>query len=169
MEFWKKPRPRDAPKGKRRLPVPGARQSEPIDNVLPLREPELTCRSVRASPTSKRNKTYQGSPRDSKIKPRASLVAGTPATRTKATPLRRPLRNISAAASTGFNVSPARISPCKLATTHQKNELGENDDLDMTGVSTCDSDFFASNDQQLVAGVHGEVPQGTFDETTAEF
>ncbi|KAL8903415.1 MAG: hypothetical protein Q9207_003936 [Kuettlingeria erythrocarpa] len=169
MEFWRKPRPRDAPKGKRRLSVPAATQSELVDNVSPLREPEVTSRSVRASPTPKRSKTYQGSPRDRKIQPRVSIVAGTPATRMKPTPLRRPLRSIDTASSTGFNVSPARISPCKLATTHQKNQTGENDHLDMTGVSICDSDFFASNDQRLLAGVDGEVPQGTFDETTTEF
>lgn len=169
MEFWKKPRQRDAPKGKRRLPIPEATQRDLTDSVSPIREPEVTSRSIRASPTAKRSKKQQDSPKTSKMKPRASITARTPATRVKATPLRQPLRNISAASPTGFNISPARISPRKMATKHQENELGENEDLDMTGVSICDSDFFASNDQQLVAGVHREMPQGTFDDTTAEF
>lgn len=169
MEFWKKPRQRDALKEKRRLPIPEATQRGAIDNLSPFREAEVTSRFIRVSPTAKRSKQQQDSPKTNKLKPRASIAARTPATRIKATPLRQPLRNIGAASPTGFNISPARTSPRKMATKHQGDELGENDNLNMTGVSICDSDFFATNDQQLAAGIHGEISQGTFDDTTAEF
>lgn len=164
---------RNAPTEKRRLFAPRASQSDGTNSTVPVHEHEGTSRSTKASPNAKRSKLHQrlDAPRSSKNKVRPSIGARTSA-RIKATPSRRPLQSRDAgAAATETNVSPTRYSPQKMAMKQPFHEgvQDENVEIDMTGVSLCDSDFFGSNDQQLIAGIHDEMAQGTFDDTTAEF
>ncbi|KAL8655385.1 MAG: hypothetical protein Q9210_000919 [Variospora velana] len=176
VAFWNKPRVRNVPAGRRSILEPGASQGNPMDSNPPYQKHAVASSSIKTTPKAKRSRKHQrlDSPKPlSKNKNRLSVGATRTisAARGEATPFRPPLQDLKCGTTSAINVSPSRG---RLHETTRKRSIDleghdENVNLEMTGVSLCDSDFFGSADQQLLVGVHGEMPQNTIDDTTVDF
>ncbi|KAL9021841.1 MAG: hypothetical protein Q9185_000968 [Variospora sp. 1 TL-2023] len=176
MAFWNKPRIRNVPTGTRSIFEAGASQGDPMDNNSPYQEHAVASSSNKTTPKAKRSRKHQrlDSPKPlSKNKSRLSVGATRTisAARGKATPLRPALQDLKCGTTSAMNGSPSHETLHETTRKMSTNVEGhdENATLEMTEVSLCDSDFFGSGDQQLLVGVHGEMPQNTLDDTTVDF
>lgn len=147
-----------------------------MDNNSPYQEHAVASSSNKTTPKAKRSRKHQrlDSPKAlSKNKTRLSVGATRTisAARGKATPLRPALQDLKCGTTSAMNVSPSHgtlhETTRKLSTDVEGHD--EKVNLEMTEASLCDSDFFGSGDQQLLVGVHGEMPQNTVDDTTVDF
>ena len=163
MAFWSKQRRRNAA------------AEEPLEQrgFTTHRIPHQKHTSIRfpkESPEHKRSRTAR--PSSSSVlgrnKARMSTVPASSVRCNKATPMRRPLADVDAGLQTQLTISPTRSSPHKRASVQSldENHLDENMQPGMAEGSLCDSDFFASTDQQLIANIHEHA---RFDEDTTEF
>ncbi|KAL8655097.1 MAG: hypothetical protein Q9226_003173 [Calogaya cf. arnoldii] len=166
MAFWSKQRRRNAaaeePPEQRSSTTPGIPPHKRTSVRFPKESPEhkrsRTARPSSSSALSRSNTRMSGNRRD-------------PATCSKATPIRRPLADVDAGLQTRRKTSPTRSSPRK-GTPKQLLDAGyvdENTQPGMAEGSVCDSDFFASTDQQLIDDIHDDAPQFGLPDDTTEF
>ncbi|KAL8679211.1 MAG: hypothetical protein Q9186_004508 [Xanthomendoza sp. 1 TL-2023] len=175
MAFWSKPRRRNA------AAEEATQEGSPtLRTPTTSGKPQHKRRSVRfprESPQHKRSRTATelgSSNQGSNNRLRPSISAGEPATCNKATPMRRPLAGLDAGIQ-----SKRRMSPTRRGSQHKilnqawhEQHAGGNDENVNTGIgeaSLCDSDFFASADQQLIADIHDDAPSMEFSDETTEF
>lgn len=124
-------------------------------------------------PEAKRTKTRQrsSSRRHTADKARLLMGSGTPRSRKGSTLGRQPLQDLDIATQERSNIT---LVGKTLHTKTQKMPFhkdmnNENAGPELAGGSFCDSDFFASSDQNLIADIHAKEPQGVCDDTTMEF
>ncbi|KAL8699539.1 MAG: hypothetical protein Q9224_001365 [Gallowayella concinna] len=175
MAFWSKPRRRNA------AAEEATQEGSPtLRTPTTSGKPQHKRRSVRfprESPQHKRSRTATelgSSNQGSNNRLRPSISAGEPATCNKATPMRWPLAGLDAGIQ-----SKRRMSPTRRGSQHKilnqawhEQHAGGNDENVNTGIgeaSLCDSDFFASADQQLIADIHDDAPSMEFNDETTEF
>ncbi|KAL8854915.1 MAG: hypothetical protein Q9221_000422 [Calogaya cf. arnoldii] len=166
MAFWSKQRRRNAaaeePPEQRSSTTPGIPHHKRTSVRFPKESPEhkrsRTARPSSSSALSRSNTRMSGDRRDA-------------ATSSKATPIRRPLADVDAGLQTRRKTSPTRSSPRK-GTPKQLLDAGyvdENTQPEMAEGSVCDSDFFASTDQQLIDDIHDDAPHFGLPNDTTEF
>ncbi|KAL9060056.1 MAG: hypothetical protein Q9206_001214 [Seirophora lacunosa] len=176
MAFWNKQRPRNVPTEGRLVSERGISRGNSVDSNPPYQEHAAASSRNRMAPTAKRSRKHQHldspkPPSKNQARPSVGATRTTSAARGKATPFRRPLQELQCGMTSEMNVSPVggRLLESTPKMSLDAEGHDENVDLEMTGVSLCDSDFFGSADQQLLAGVRGEMAQNTSDDTTVEF
>ncbi|KAL8835143.1 MAG: hypothetical protein Q9170_003448 [Blastenia crenularia] len=169
MAFWNKQRRRNA-SIEEPITVPEDGNAE---NTRPQQEQQFAMQSRETSPEAKRTRTRQlsRSRRSTLNKVRPSVAADKPTFPVKSTSARQPLQDLEYRTQARFNVTP---SSKKSRHTTSKPGSGQdshdgNNGLEMAEGSFCDSDFFASADQHLVADIHSKQRQETSDDTTMEF
>ncbi|KAL8733647.1 MAG: hypothetical protein Q9166_002057 [cf. Caloplaca sp. 2 TL-2023] len=167
IAFWSKQRRRN-PTAEQRVDTPRGSKDDSHGHSPYHKGP--TMRFPRASPDHKRSTTTRHVESTVQARNRPRPFIGTPksATSNKARPMRRPLRDLDLALN---NISPTRNTSPKPAPTRLPEQYGrdENINSEMAEASFCDSDFFASTDQQLIADNHGGASRLGTDDTTAEF
>ncbi|KAL9029679.1 MAG: hypothetical protein Q9196_002103 [Gyalolechia fulgens] len=169
MAFWNKQRRRNGTiEGPLAVPKDdqGNRTSTSHQAVSPT-EPRET------PPGAKRTRTQQRFSSRRSIPDKAGPVmnVSTPGLGRKATSERQPLRDLDVSTEERLNITPmvnkARTKTPKTSLDKDRNH--DNTGLDIPEGSFCDSDFFASSDQRLIAGYHAKEPQEVSDDTTMEF
>ena len=169
MAFWNKQRRR----------ATAATQSEDSQSTKPNKlrrdhEP-TTVSSLSTTPTEAnqtrpyRRRSSQGRSVD---KARPSPDTQTPTVRTRTTSMRQPLRDLDLGLEQRFDPTSSGSKPYKSTQKSPRNIMNgydENAAPEVSEGSFCDSDYFASADQRLVADVHSRGLQAVSDDATMEF
>ncbi|KAL9600634.1 MAG: hypothetical protein Q9219_003067 [cf. Caloplaca sp. 3 TL-2023] len=172
MAFWNRQR-RRSPAVEQQFTIAEDSQRKVSNSRLSSPEPAASPLSSKAPPETKRMRTHQrySSRRSVVGKPRPLTNVETPAAGSKIAPLRQPLQDLDIASFERVNTiaTSNEAGTRKSVIVSGKDEDTENSGLGTVEGSFCDSDFFASADQHLVAGMHTGDAQGASDDTTMEF
>ncbi|KAL8714273.1 MAG: hypothetical protein Q9225_006613 [Loekoesia sp. 1 TL-2023] len=172
MAFWNKQRRRNTAV-ENPLIIPDDGQLNNASNTPPALEPAIATWSRETPPEAKRTRTHQhfSSRRSAVDKARSSIDIEPPAVHTKATSGRQPLQDLDVRTQERSNVTSKhnKAGTTTSKTPSVKDIPNENSGLERAEGSFCDSDFFASADQQLIAGIHAKEAQEASDDTTMEF
>ncbi|KAL8951422.1 MAG: hypothetical protein Q9222_002613 [Ikaeria aurantiellina] len=173
MSFWSKQRPRHDKIERDAIVARGNNVGDA--NQIQSRNPSTSAPLQQVSPYHKRNRRSHH--RSSSIRTKnfetAPADAENQGLRDEHTSVRRPLDCLNIGTQRGrekkstIHGGDSRKRTARWA-SHEIDQ-DENVDTAMTEVSICDSDFFASTDQELVAGAYATSPQSLPDDTTAEF
>ncbi|KAL8939331.1 MAG: hypothetical protein Q9216_003424 [Gyalolechia sp. 2 TL-2023] len=162
MAFWNRQRRRNVTiEGSLRVP-----EDNQGDKFIASHQPARSSHASETPPEAKRTKIHQrfGSRGYTEDK----VGAGTPRLRSEAALDREPLPDLDIETHKRFNVTPTG-NKARTGTSADKNANNENTGVELVEGSFCDSDFFASSDQNLIAGVHAKEPDEISDDTTMDF